>query len=121
MLREELKYPGVILSDDLEMKAIAKTYSVPDAAVQAIAAGCDAVLVCSGDVQVQAETLEALVHAVEDGRIPYKRMEDALTRLRRAKERFLAAPVGSGRPARLQHVLGCDAHQRIAEEMSRFL
>jgi beta-N-acetylhexosaminidase len=133
LLREELGYEGVILSDDLEMKAIATSYTVPDAAVQAIAAGCDGLLICSGDVEVQAATLEALVHAVEDGRIPYKRMEDALKRLRHAKERFLAAPVGSlgrqssvgataaGRLPRLQHVLGCDAHQRIAEEMSRFL
>ena len=121
LLRHELGYAGVILSDDLEMKAIARSYTVPDAAVQAIAAGCDGLLICSGDVDIQAATLEALVHAVEDGRIPYKRVEDALTRLRHAKERFLAAPVGSGRAPRLQHVLGCDAHQRIAEEMSRFL
>jgi hypothetical protein len=78
-------------------------------------------LVCSGDPGVQAATLEALVHAVEDGRIPYKRLEDALKRLRQVKERFLAAPVGTGRARRLQHVLGCDAHQRIAEEMSRYL
>ena len=127
ILRDELGYQGVILSDDLEMKAIAKSYAVPDAAVQAIAAGCDGLLICSGDVEVQAATLEALVHAVEDGRISYKRIEDAMKRLRRAKERFLAAPVGSlsgrssDRAGRLQHVLGCDAHQRIAEEMSRFL
>ena len=121
ILRDELGFTGVILSDDLEMKAIAKSYLVPEAAVQAIAAGCDGLLICSGDVEVQAATLEALVHAVEDGRISYKRVEDALKRLRQAKERFLAAPVGSLRAARLQHVLGCDAHQRIAEEMSRFL
>jgi beta-N-acetylhexosaminidase len=121
VLRDELGYRGVILSDDLEMKAIARSYDVPEAAVQAVVAGCDAVLVCSGDAGVQAAALEALVHAVEDGRIAYKRIEDALKRLRHAKERFLAAPVGTGRSPRLQHVLGCDAHQRIAEEMSRFL
>ena len=121
LLREELEYPGVILSDDLEMKAIAKSYAVPEAAVQAIAAGCDGLLICSGEVDVQAATLEALVHAVEDGRIPYTRLDAAQKRLRKAKERFLAAPVASARTARLQHVLGCDAHQRIAEEMSRFL
>jgi beta-N-acetylhexosaminidase len=134
ILRDELGFQGVILSDDLEMKAIARSYAVPEAAVQAIVAGCDGLLICSGDVELQAATLEALVHAVEDGRISYTRMEDALKRLRHAKERFLAAPVGSvagrsserataaGRRApRLQHVLGCDAHQRIAEEMSRFL
>ena len=69
ILRDELGYAGVILSDDLEMKAIAAIVSVPEAAVQAIAAGCDGLLICSGDVEVQAVTLEALVHAVEDGRI----------------------------------------------------
>ena len=128
MLRTELGFQGVILSDDLEMKAIADTYTVPEAAVQAIAAGCDGVLVCrhlssdrSQDVEVQAAVLEALVHAVEDGRIPRKRAEDALARNRRAKERFLAAPVAPGRSAVLREVLGNDAHRRIADEMSRFL
>jgi hypothetical protein len=77
MLRTELGFRGVIVSDDLEMKAIAKTWTVADAAVQAIAAGCDALLVCSGDVDVQAETLEALVHAVEDRRIPWKALEES--------------------------------------------
>jgi beta-N-acetylhexosaminidase len=120
ILRHEMGYEGVILSDDLEMKAIARTYAVSDAGVQAIAAGCDGLLICSGDVEAQAATLEVLVHAVEDGRIPYKRLEDALKRLRIAKERFLAAPVAARSP-RLQRVLGCDEHQRIAEEMSRFL
>jgi beta-N-acetylhexosaminidase len=120
MLRDELGYPGVILSDDLEMKAIAKTYAVPDAAVQAIAAGCDGLLICSGDVDVQAATLEALVRAVEQDVIPYKRLEDALKRNRTAKERFLAAPVATNRRAQLRHVLGCDEHQRIVDEMARY-
>ena len=122
MLRDELQFTGVILSDDLEMKAVARSYAVPDAAVQAITAGCDGVLVCSGDVEVQAATLEALVHAVEQQRISYTQLEDAQNRLRRAKERFLATPVESGKASsRLRQVLGCDAHQRVAEEMSRFL
>jgi beta-N-acetylhexosaminidase len=120
MLREELAFPGVILSDDLEMKAIAAAYRVPDAAVEAIAAGCDALLICSGDPGVQAESLEALVHAVEQERIPYTQLESSLARLRRAKEQFLATPVTTGRPQKLAHVLGCDAHLRIVDEMSRF-
>jgi len=124
LLREELGYEGVILSDDLEMRALAKTYAVPDAAVQAIAAGCDGVLVCrarvedrSQDVEAQAAVLEALVHAVEDGRIPYKRVEDALTRQRAAKERFL----GGRQVASYSHLIGCDQHRRIADEMARYV
>jgi beta-N-acetylhexosaminidase len=120
LLRDELGFEGVILSDDLEMKAIAATYSVSDAAVQAIAAGCDALLICAGHVDVQVAALEALVHAVEDGQIPYKRLENALTRNRRAKEQFLAAGVTSA-ARNLRSVVGCDAHRRIADEMARYV
>jgi beta-glucosidase-like glycosyl hydrolase len=124
----------VILTDDLEMEALARSYPVPEAAVQAIAAGCDGVLVCRAraqdrtqDIEAQAAVLEALVHAVEDGRIPYKRLEDALSRHRRAKERFLAdvgrsfTPAQAGRKSPAYAVLGCDQHRRIADEMASFL
>ena len=130
LLRGEVGFNGVLLSDDLEMQALARTFDPAEAAVRAIAAGCDGVLVCraqatdrSRDIDVQAEVLEALVHAVEDGRIAYKQLDDTLRRLRRAKERFLAAPAVPGRaPHHIQSdVLGCDAHRRIAEEMARYL
>lgn len=121
MLHEELGYQGVVLSDDLEMKAIAKSWSVPDAAVEAIAAGCDGLLVCSGDLDVQARTLEALVHAVEDGRLPRKRVDDALARNRRTKLRFLTAPAKPAGAKALRQVLGADDHRRVADEMARFL
>jgi len=123
LLRVELGYEGVILSDDLEMKAIANTYAVPEAAVLAIEAGCDGVLICSADYDTQSATLEALVHAVESGRLPYGRVEDALKRQQRAKERFLGAAMVS-RPAKgkaLRQILGTDAHRAIADEMARFL
>jgi beta-N-acetylhexosaminidase len=123
LLREELGYEGVILSDDLEMKAIAAGYAVPEAAVMAIAAGCDGVLICSGDHATQAAALEALIHAVEEERLPFARVEDALRRQRRAKERFLASPVAA-RPAAgraLRDLLGRDEHRAIADEMARFL
>ena len=122
-MREELGYQGVILSDDLEMKAIAGRYAVPEAAVQAVAAGCDGVLICSGDHDTQAAALEALVHAVENERIPIARVDDALRRQQRAKERFLAAPVVARPPSAkaLRQALGRDDHRAIAAEMARFV
>src|SRR5438093_10849430 len=123
LLRDELKYEGVILSDDLEMKAVAKEYEVPRAATLAIGAGCDGVLICSGDHDTQATALEAIVHAVEDESLSMKRIDDALMRQRRAKERFLASPVAAkpmtGRA--LRDALGRDAHRAVAAEMARFL
>lgn len=122
ILRDELHYDGVVLSDDLEMRAIAARYEVPEAAVLALEAGCDGVLICSGDHDTQAATLEALVHAVEEGRLPLSRVEGAIKRQQRAKERFLATPVSS-RPLTtksLRQVLGRDEHRAIADEMARF-
>jgi len=123
ILRRELKYSGVILSDDLEMKAIAAQYAVPQAAVMAIGAGCDGLLICSGNHDLQASALEALIHAVEDGTLPMTRIDDALARQQRAKERFLGAAVAA-RPARgaaLRAALGGEEHRAIADEMARFL
>ncbi len=123
LLRHELRYEGVILSDDLEMKAIAAAYEVPEAAVMAIEAGCDGVLICSGDHETQGAALEALVYAVEQDRLPISRVEDALLRQRRAKGRFLAASVAA-KPAAgptLRARLGRDEHRAIADEMARFL
>ena len=123
LLREELGYAGVILSDDLEMKAVSARTAVPAAAVQAIQAGCDAVLVCSGDVDLQAATLEALVKAVEAGDISRARLDDAMQRLTKAKERFLAEerPGMSARLKELGSIIGRDEHQAIAAEMAAFL
>jgi beta-N-acetylhexosaminidase len=123
ILRVELQYQGVILSDDLEMKAISSRMAVPLAAVEAVRAGCDGVLVCSGDVDLQAAVLEALVRAVEAGEIPRTRIDDAMSRLRRAKERFLSVerPEISARLKSLRGVIGRDEHQAIAAEMAAFL
>ncbi len=123
LLRHELRYEGVILSDDLEMKAIAAAHAAPEAAVMAIEAGCDGVLICSGDHETQGAALEALVYAVEQDRLPISRVEDALMRQRRAKGRFLAASVAA-KPAAgptLRARLGRDEHRAIADEMARFL
>lgn len=123
MLREELGFDGVILSDDLEMKAVSAQIAVPAAAVAAIQAGCDGVLICSGDVEVQAAALEALVKAVETGEISATRFDDAYRRQRAAKERFLAVerPQTSARLRQLKAVLGREEHQAIAAEMASFL
>jgi beta-N-acetylhexosaminidase len=123
LLREELQFDGVILSDDLEMKAVSARHAVPESAVDAIRAGCDAVLVCSGDVDLQGRTLEALVRAVESGQIPAARHDDAFARLQRAKQRFLVGsrPGPGARIKQLRGILGREEHQLVAAEMAAYL
>jgi beta-N-acetylhexosaminidase len=123
ILRDELGFHGIIVSDDLEMNAIAATHKPADAAVAAIAAGCDSVLMCGSgshaDIGLQAEALEALIHAVEDDRIPLAQIEASLARHVHAKERF----VREWRPpsfGQLQSIIGCEEHRAISEEMAAF-
>lgn len=121
MAKEGLNFQGIVFTDDLGMKAISAKYGLEQATVGALAAGCDVVLLCEADQQAQVAALEAVIHAVEDGVLPLKRVEDALARQRRVKERFLASPPPmplSG--AALRTLLGRDEHQSIAAEMARF-
>ncbi len=63
LLRRELRFRGVVFSDALEMKAITDRMGIGGAAVAALRAGCDAVLVCRGDEALQDEAVEALRRA----------------------------------------------------------
>ena len=118
LMRDELGFDGLIFTDDMEMKAIAARMPVPDACVAAVVAGCDAVLVCSGNHDLQAATIEALIRAVEIGELSYARVEQALARQRRAKERYLVPATTASGP--LGQLLATEAHQAVADQMARF-
>lgn len=88
ILRKEMKYDGVVLTDDLEMKAVADRWGPARSAVLAIQAGCDVIPVCqSHDAQVTA--IEAVIRAVESDEIGWKAVEAADRRIQRLKQRFL--------------------------------
>ena len=120
MLKQELGYGGLVLSDDLEMKAISERYAPGEAAAAAIAAGCDAFLVCGANADTHVAAIEGVIRAVEAETLSIMRVEDALARHRRVKERFLAGPPSRLDPSRLTDVLGRGEHLAIAEEMARF-
>ncbi len=82
VLRGELGYQGVVFSDDLEMKALADRMSAGEAAVRAIAAGCDAVLVCSEPELVDEARAELAERATHD--------DELRARLLHAAESFVA-------------------------------
>ena len=121
LLRDELGFDGVILSDDLQMGAIAGGHTLDRAVVGALAAGCDGVLICAPDQAIQAGALEAVVRAAEEQQLPLRVIDDALARHRRQKERFLGTPHLARAPRDLRAILGCDDHQAIAAEMARYL
>lgn len=79
LLRIEIGYQGVVFSDDLEMAAIAANYDVCDAAVAAVVAGCDALLVCKSE-ELADQVLDALVREAERSMAFRGRCEEALSR-----------------------------------------
>ena len=116
LLRGELRYDGLVVTDDLAMGAIAKHRTPARAAVEAVGAGCDLLLLCEPDPAAQVAVIEGLIHAVEDGTLPERRVDEALRRQRLARERFLDGDDRWRPPsaARLNEVIGCAEHQDIA-------
>jgi beta-N-acetylhexosaminidase len=112
LLRERLRFRGAVISDALEMKAIADHYGIGEAAVLAVTAGCDVALVCRGE-SAQAETIDRLARETRD-RATFRRAVTAAAvrsgRLRAwaaAKERCRPAPraVGAARHRLLSSLL----------------
>ncbi|AKV02151.1 Beta-hexosaminidase [Labilithrix luteola] len=90
LIRRELGFQGVLFSDDLEMKAIAQPVS--EAAVAAIAAGCDVLLVCS-KWELAEEAHEALVREAEKSAAFRSRCEEAYGRALAMRTRAVPTPI----------------------------
>ncbi len=88
LLREELKFDGVLVSDDLEMKAIAEHFPMPDAAIDAVVAGCDVLLACH-TLALQDAMIETLAKAIHDERIPAERVLEAEVRRAQMARKFV--------------------------------
>jgi beta-N-acetylhexosaminidase len=115
LLRKEMKYEGVVVSDDLEMGAIAKKWPAGQAAVLAAKAGCDVLPVCK-TADLQVESIEAVIRAVEADEISSTSMDDAEARIRAAKDRFLL-PYRDPDPKEARRAAGLGEHKHLAEEI----
>ncbi|MET9961293.1 glycoside hydrolase family 3 N-terminal domain-containing protein [Streptomyces sp. NPDC006326] len=84
LLRKELGYEGLIVTDGMEMNAIAGTYGIERGSALALAAGADAICVGGGlaDEATVLRLRDALVAAVREGTLPEERLADAAARVR---------------------------------------
>ena len=79
-LRKDMGYNGVVVTDDMDMGALAKHYTFGDIAVQSILAGSDILLVCHEYEHMQ-EAYNGLIKAVKDGRISKERLDESVKRI----------------------------------------
>ncbi|MGN9777303.1 glycoside hydrolase family 3 protein [Micromonospora sp. H33] len=101
LLRDELGFSGVIVTDAVEMRAVADRYGFAGAAVRALAAGADAI--CIGGERADEESArhlrDAIVAAVVSGELPEERLAEAAKRVGQLAAWTVAAR--ADRPARL--------------------
>ncbi|WP_033328470.1 glycoside hydrolase family 3 protein [Streptomyces yerevanensis] len=111
LLRDELGFDGVLVSDALEMKAIADSYGEAAGARLALEAGADQVIVAVPDLGVTVGCRDAVLDAVGSGALSMERVQEAAGRVRRLAERY-AEPVASGAVARWDSGAGLEAARR---------
>ena len=89
LLRQELEYQGVIITDDIAMGAVSKLYTPGELALKAVEAGTDIVLSCH-EYQNSTEVYLKLLEAVEQGKIKEERINESVKRIVRVKLAHLA-------------------------------
>ena len=97
LLRGQLGYDGVVVTDDLYMQAIRNQYSIPTALELAINAGAD--LICVGnnistgfEADRPFKLVEMIVNSVKEGRIPWERLQESNERIRRLSMKYNSSP-----------------------------
>lgn len=115
LLREELRYRNLVISDDLDMKALANHYKTEEIPVRAFEAGCDILLYCNNFEHPQV-ALEQMVKAVKDHRITAKQIDESYNRVIALKKDVLAQPD----PAPFEEakkIIGHPDHVRLAKSI----
>ncbi|KAE8348846.1 glycoside hydrolase superfamily [Aspergillus coremiiformis] len=89
ILRKDMNYDGMVITDCLEMDGIRGTYGTEQGALLALRAGCDSIMICH-TYAVQVAAIEKICEAVESGKLSTSRLEEALRRVITLKDRFLS-------------------------------
>ncbi|NJD04708.1 MAG: beta-N-acetylhexosaminidase [Ruminiclostridium sp.] len=87
VLRNQLNFKGVVITDDMTMGAIVENYDIGDAAVKSVNAGSDIVLVCH-EHKNRISVLEALLNAADNGVISEKRVNESVYRILKLKNEY---------------------------------
>jgi len=115
VLRTELGFEGVTITDDLEMNAILDHGSVGEAAVRTLGAGADILLVCHRQDR-QAEAIHAVEQALDRGNLSMEHIESSAQRIQVLKQDFLQAqaPIDM---TQLHQIVGSEKHQELLKKI----
>ena len=89
LLRHQMKFQGLLITDDLEMGAITETFGVAEASRLSFLAGADQLLICH-ELSRQRQAAQALLDAVQKDPEAGRRLEESLGRVEKGRRQFLA-------------------------------
>jgi len=117
ILREEMKYKGLIVTDDLDMKAMAKYYDKEEIPVLAKLAGADLLLYCNEPASPPA-AIEGLLNAVAQGRLTEENLKQSHQRILEAKKLKILRP--DPRPMEeVLEIVGNPEHMALADSIRK--
>ncbi len=116
-LRNTLGFDGIVETDALRMPAIQALYSTQKAAVMAINAGCD-MLLLRGNMQHFKDGYDAVLDAVKNGGISRQQIEASVRRILKQKERIGLWDKKICNPKKADEIVGCRAHKQLAETLA---
>ncbi len=119
ILREELRYKGLIVTDDLGMKALAKYHEVKKIPVRALQAGADLLLYCN-EPQSPPTALEALTAALENKELSTELVGQIHQRILAHKKEYLVHPDPLDK-ANVAKIVGCSEHVKLSADISQAL
>jgi len=87
VLRDEIQFKGIVMSDDLDAKATMKECQIEEVAIKAIQAGCDFLLLADDGDQI-IRVAKAIKDAVMNGEIPYEQLKNSADKIRNLAAKY---------------------------------
>ena len=114
LLRNELGFDGIVFTDAMDMVAVDRLFPGGEAAVRAVLAGADVILM-PRDVK---QAIDAIVKAIDDGRLTEARLDESVSRLLRLKEDLGLAEDRTVPIEMIPRVVGVPEHMEMAREIA---
>ncbi|WP_373893930.1 glycoside hydrolase family 3 N-terminal domain-containing protein [Virgibacillus sp. CBA3643] len=118
LLREEMGFNGLIVTDAMSMQAIKDNWGAGEAAVMTIQAGADIVM-ATGSLHEQKESFEALLSAYESGELTQERVDESLERILANKVKYGLFDNRHVDPDEATNIVNTESHKQLAENMAQ--
>lgn len=117
LLRQQWGYDGLIMTDALDMDAIDRAYSYPEAALLAVRAGVDLILSAHVGLASHQQAIALIAKAVRSGIVPESHIDESVRRIWEAKARFGILDWQPLDPAGVSQRIDRDAHEHLVAEL----